>query len=126
MNFTQSVNKCFNHYFDFSGRALRSEFWWFILFQWVGGIVAGIFDSAFLGYPFTSEDLGILTIIWQLGTAIPTLAVGARRLHDINKSGWWQLLVFTIIGIILLVVWWATEGENKKNNHGKPIQFKRK
>ena len=126
MNFTQSVNKCFNHYFDFSGRALRSEFWWFILFQWVGGIVAGIFDSAFLGYAFVSEDLGPLTIIWQLGTGIPTLAVGARRLHDINKSGWWQLLVFTIIGIILLVVWWATEGENKKNNHGKPIKFKTK
>ena len=126
MNFIQSVNKCFNHYFDFSGRALRSEFWWFILFQWVGGIVASIFDSAFLGHPFTSEDFGILTIIWQLGTAIPTFAVGARRLHDINKSGWGQLLVFTIIGIILLVVWWATEGENKKNNHGKPIKFKRK
>ena len=124
MNFTQSVNKCLNHYFDFSGRALRSEFWWFILFQWVGGIVASIFDSAYLGYAFTSEDLGILTIIWQLGTAIPTLAVGARRLHDINKSGWWQLLVFTIIGIILLVVWWATEGENEKNNHGKPIILK--
>ena len=126
MNFTQSVNKCFNHYFDFSGRALRSEFWWFILFQWAGGITASIFDSVFLGYAFTSEDLGPLTIIWHLVTCIPTFAVGARRLHDINKSGWWQLLVFTIIGIILLVVWWATEGENKKNNHGKPIKFKRK
>jgi len=121
MNFTQSVNKCLNHYFDFSGRALRSEFWWFVLFQWVGGIVASIFDSAYLGYAFTSEDLGPLTIIWHLATCIPTFAVGARRLHDINKSGWWQLLYITIIGIILLLVWWATEGENKKNNHGKPV-----
>ena len=123
MNFTQSVNKCLNHYFDFSGRAPRSEFWWFILFQWVGGIVASIFDSAFLGHAFTSEDIGSLTIIWHLATCIPTFAVGARRLHDINRSGWWQLLFITIIGIILLVVWWATEGENKKNNHGKPIKF---
>ena len=119
MNFTQSVNKCLNHYFDFSGRALRSEFWWFILFQWVGGITASIFDSVFLGHPFTSEDLGILTIIWQLGTCIPTLAVGARRLHDINKSGWWQLLILTIIGIILLIVWCATDGDNKNNRFGK-------
>tara|TARA_B100000586_G_C20113511_1_gene431476 strand:- start:1013 stop:1477 length:465 start_codon:yes stop_codon:yes gene_type:complete len=126
MNFTESVNKCLNHYFDFSGRASRSELWWFILFQWAGGIVAGIFDSAFLDHSFLSEDLGPLSIIWQLGTGIPTLAVGARRLHDINKSGWWQLLIATLIGIILLVVWFATDGDKKNNRFGKPIKFKRK
>ena len=121
MSFTQSVNKCLNHYFDFSGRAQRSEFWWFILFQWFGGVIAGTFD---LVWAFSSEELGPFAIIWQLGTCIPTLAVGARRLHDINKSGWWQLLIFTVVGIIPLVVWWATEGENEKNNHGKPIILK--
>ena len=54
-----------------------------------------------------------------------SLKAGARRLHDINKSGWLQLLVFTLIGIIPLVIWMATEGNKKKNKHGQPIKIKK-
>ncbi len=62
-------------------------------------------------------------IIFSVVTFLPVIAVGARRLHDINKSGWWQLIALTIIGIILLIIWWATVGESKKNNHGNPIKL---
>ena len=56
---------------------------------------------------------------------VPSLSVAARRLHDINKSGWWQLLWITLIGGILLIIWHATEGENKKNKFGPPINCKK-
>ena len=67
------------------------------------------------------------TIYWVaiLITALPGLAAGARRLHDVNKSGWWLLISFTIIGVIPLIIWMATEGTKKNNLYGKPIKLKR-
>ena len=50
---------------------------------------------------------------------LPMLAVGARRLHDIGKSGWWQLIALTIIGIILLIVWWATNTKSENSKFGE-------
>ena len=123
MDFQTSIKTCFKKYADFSGRASRSEFWWFELFLWIAMIVAAIIDTMMLGYSF--EDYGPIYIIYCVVTFLPTIAVGARRLHDINRSGWWQLLYITLIGIILLIIWWATVGENKKNNHGNPINLKR-
>ena len=123
MDFQTSVKTCFKKYADFSGRASRSEFWWFELFLWIAMIVAAIIDTMMLGYSF--EDYGPIYIIYCVVTFLPAIAVGARRLHDINRSGWWQLLILTIFGIILLIVWWATVGENKKNNHGNPIELKK-
>ena len=69
---------------------------------------------------------GVAYVLVLLGTTIPVLAVGARRLHDLNKSGWLQLLAITIIGLIPLIIWWATEGTKKSNSHGKPIKIKKK
>ena len=63
--------------------------------------------------------------IFSLVLIIPTIAVTCRRLHDVNKSGWWQLLWITIIGGILLIVWNATEGEKKKNRFGPSIKIKK-
>ena len=123
MDFQTSIKTCFKKYADFSGRASRSEFWWFELFLWIAMIVAAIIDTMMLGYSF--EDYGPIYIIYCVVTFLPAIAVGARRLHDINRSGWWQLLYITLIGIILLIIWWATVGENKKNNHGNPINLKR-
>ena len=123
MDFQTSIKTCFKKYADFSGRAPRSEFWWFELFLWIAMIVAAIIDTMMLGYSF--EDYGPIYIIYCVVTFLPAIAVGARRLHDINRSGWWQLLYITLIGIILLIIWWATVGENKKNNHGNPINLKR-
>ena len=123
MNFPQSVSTCLKKYLDFKGRASRSEFWFFALFGLIGGLITAVIDTMILGYPL--EDYGPTNIIFQIAIFIPYLAVGARRLHDINRSGWWQLIVLTIIGIILLIIWWATVGENKKNNHGNPIILKK-
>ena len=53
------------------------------------------------------------------------IEAGARRLHDIGKSGWWQLIAITIIGIIPLIIWFAKEGTKKNNSHGKPIKLKK-
>ena len=123
MDFAQSIKTCFSKYAVFSGRASRSEFWWFALFGLIGGIVTVVIDVMILGY--STEDNGPVNIIFTIVTFLPYLAVGARRLHDINRSGWWQLITLTVIGIILLIIWWATVGENKKNVHGSPLKLKK-
>ena len=123
MNFQTSIKTCFSKFAVFSGRASRSEFWFFVLFGFLGGIITVIIDVMILGYPY--EENGPINLIFSVALTIPSIAVAARRLHDINKSGWWQLLWITIIGGILLIIWHATEGENKKNRFGPPIKFKK-
>ena len=122
MDFQTSVKTCFKKYADFSGRALRSEFWWFVLFSLLGGIVTTIIDVMILGYSI--ESYGPANIIFTVVLILPGIAVTARRLHDVNRSGWWQLIYFTIIGILLILVWNITEGEKKKNIYGPPIKIK--
>jgi len=63
--------------------------------------------------------------IFLIVLLLPSFAVGARRLHDIDKTGWWQLLWITIIGGIIVIIWQATMGEKKKNRYGAPIKLKR-
>ena len=124
MDIQTSIKTCFSKYATFSGRASRSEFWLFQLFTFLGSIVTLIIDVMILG--FSLDDASSPTnLIFLLIVMIPSVAVGCRRLHDLNKSGWWQLLYLTIIGIILLTIWWATQGENKKNKFGLPINIKK-
>ena len=126
MNFQNSIKTCFKKFFDFKGRASRSEFWYFYLFSY--GIVALLFllTSFSIIQGSTAWTLGIIFIVVIF---FPWIAVTARRLHDIGKSGWWQLIsgipYVGIIGGIVLLVWWCTEGEKKKNKYGKPIKLKR-
>ena len=124
MDLQTSIKTCFKKYAEFSGRASKSELWWFILFGLIGGIVTTIIDIMILGY--SSESYGPTNIIFNVIVFLPSLSVGARRLHDINKSGWWQLIYLTFIGIILLIIWWATDGERKNNRFGKSIKKKRR
>mgnify|MGYP000508853868 CR=1 FL=1 len=123
MNFQTSIKTCFNKYAVFSGRASRSEFWFFVLFGLLGGIISSIIDIMILSYPF--EENGPINLIFTVALMIPSISVAARRLHDINKSGWWQLLWITIIGGILLIIWYASQGEREKNKFGPPIKFKK-
>ena len=124
MDIQTSIKICFSKYATFSGRASRSEFWLFQLFTFLGSIVTLIIDVMILG--FSLDDASSPTnLIFLLIVMIPSVAVGCRRLHDLNKSGWWQILYLTIIGIILLIIWWATQGENKKNKFGLPINIKK-
>jgi uncharacterized membrane protein YhaH (DUF805 family) len=99
MNFGQAISTCFSKYATFSGRASRPEFWWFFLFQILVSIAASMFGDVISG-------------VVGLALLLPALAVGARRLHDIGKSGWWQLLGLTGIGFLVLIYWWVQPGNN--------------
>lgn len=94
MNFGQAISSCLSNYATFTGRAGRPEFWWFFLFQILVTMAAGMFGDKLSGL------VGIALVL-------PSLAVGARRLHDIGKSGWWQLLMITGLGFFVLVYWWV-------------------
>lgn len=112
--------KAVKNYAGFDGRAHRTEFWMFSLISLIISIVLGLVDYAF-GFGGLSESAfasGPLESLYSLVILLPSLAVGARRLHDIGRSGWWQLLVLTIIGIILLIIWWAMAGKKETNDHG--------
>jgi len=98
MSFVEAVETCFKKYSDFSGRASRSEYWWFFLFNILIGVVASIANQFLFGTP----QFPISTLV-TLGLMLPGLAVGARRLHDINKSGWWQLLLIAGLFIIPII-----------------------
>ena len=117
MNFTKSIEVCFNKFANFEGRASKSEFWWFQLFCVIAQIVGMILDYL-LGYTELFYWISYIIVL------LPSLAVGARRLHDTGRSGWWQLLYFTIIGIIILIVWWVADGV-KKNKYGAPLKLRR-
>ena len=121
MNFGQSIAYCFSNYANFNGRASRSECWWFFLFGFILQFVGTVWDAA------TGDTSGNGVMYWIAYAVvfIPSIAVGARRLHDVNKSGWWQLISFTIVGIIPLIIWMATEGTKKNNSHGKSIKLKK-
>jgi uncharacterized membrane protein YhaH (DUF805 family) len=115
MTFGEAIQSAFSNYVNFSGRAQRSAFWYWVLFGFIGGIVVSILDLSIFG----TESYTPLSTLWTLGTLLPALAVSARRLHDINRSGWWILLSFIpIVGIIILIIWWAKPGEPGANRFG--------
>ena len=108
MNFTQSIETCFKKFSVFEGRARKSEFWWFQLFCVIAQVTGALLDYL-LGY---SEN-GAFEWVAYIIILLPSLAVGARRLHDSGRSGWWQLITFTVIGVVPLLVWLASEGTQK-------------
>ena len=118
MTFGQSIKTCFTKYADFHGRATRAEYWWFVLFVGSVGFGAGFIDCRLLDQ--CDDWGGALGWLWQIATLLPALAVGARRLHDIGRSGWWLLLVLTIVGIIPLVVMACFPSQQKANEYGEP------
>ena len=102
MTFGESIKTCFSKYADFNGRADRSEYWWFELFCLLVIVGAGMVNET-------------LSNLVSLALALPSLAVGARRLHDINKSGWWQFLyLIPVIGWIV-VIYWAAQPAREPN-----------
>jgi uncharacterized membrane protein YhaH (DUF805 family) len=119
MSFTDAIQSGFSNYANFQGRALRSEYWFFALGIALISLVAQLIDRFGLGYP-------VLGTIVSLGTIIPSLAVATRRLHDTDRSGWWQLLlVIPRIGVIVLIVWYATIGTPGTNRFGPARGFAR-
>jgi uncharacterized membrane protein YhaH (DUF805 family) len=115
MNFVQAIKSGFSHYVTFSGRACRSEYWFWVLFAALGGLVTAILDAAIFGY---HAGVSPLNGIFGLATFLPGLAVAARRLHDTDRIAWWLLLVLTGIGAILLIVWFCFKGTSGPNRYG--------
>lgn len=119
MNFFDAIRSVLSQYVGFSGRSLRSEYWYWMLFTVLIGIVTGIIDIAL--FPF--EDASPLSSIAELALLLPSLAVSVRRLHDVGRSGWWLLLaVVPVIGWIVLLVWTVTKGDAAENRFGPPPQ----
>jgi len=111
MNFGQAISSGFSNYVNFSDRACRSKYWYWFLFVVLGQFVTAIVDSV-IGFQLT-------TGIFSLVVLLPGIAVGVRRLHDLDRTGWWLLLAFVpLIGTIILIVWFCTRGTPGANRFG--------
>lgn len=127
MTFSESIRTCIGKYVTFSGRAVRSEFWWFALFVFAGNMLLGIVDSLLFGTTVTTDtgfsastDTPILSGIFGLAMLLPMISVAVRRLHDVGRSGWWYWIALVpLVGFILLIVWWATDGNRGPNGYGE-------
>jgi uncharacterized membrane protein YhaH (DUF805 family) len=112
VGFKDSVKRGFSNYFMFSGRSTRAEYWWWLLFIVFAGLILSLLST-------------ITELSFQggftLATLIPGLALGSRRLHDINKTGWWQLMwlgSFLCIPMVVLIVWAIKHGDAGPNTYG--------
>lgn len=165
MTFAQSIRTCFAKYITFAGRASRSEYWWFFLFILLGNIATSILDTALFGWDGGSSDVnfsgtefeadtsyqaGPLGTIFGLGTLLPALSAGWRRMHDTGRAGYmlfyplmvmagifiWLALygnsgviggplvtisIFVLLISPLLVLWWLSRpSQPDDNNYGPP------
>lgn len=108
--------KCLRNYANFNGRARRKEYWYYTLVVGIFIFIAAIVD-AMLG--FDDILMGLVSLIF----IIPSIAVAVRRLHDVNKSGWWYLIsIIPIIGSIVLLIWMVTDTYPNTNQWGKPAR----
>ena len=117
MSFFEAISSCLRQYAGFKGRASRAEFWWFFLFILLASIIISALFTAFLG----SQIGAGLTFVFGLLMLLPSLAVGARRLHDMGASGWWQLLHLIGIGTLILWIWMIFPGTKGDNRFGSPV-----
>ena len=100
------------NYATFSGRARRKEYWFFVLFIIIISVVLGLVEGLI-------GTGGLLGIVFTLGTLIPSIAVGVRRLHDTDRSGWWLLIALVpVIGAIVLIVFYCLDGTAGANRFG--------
>jgi uncharacterized membrane protein YhaH (DUF805 family) len=117
MNFQAAVATCFSKYATLTGRASRAEYWYFFLFYLLANAVSAILDAAL----FRGSGFSPLNSITALVLLAPSLAVGVRRLHDTDRSGWWMLLLLVpLVGQIILIVWFCTRSEPQPNRFGPP------
>ena len=106
MTFGKSISTCFSKYATFSGRASRSEYWWFCLFNFLVSLVANVIDLAI------GLDFNIISFLIGLILLLPGLGVAVRRCHDTNHSGWW--LLCPIYNLVLMLV----PSDEEANDYG--------
>jgi uncharacterized membrane protein YhaH (DUF805 family) len=114
MGFAQALASGFKNYVNFNGRACRSEYWFWVLWMIILGIVTALIDHTVL----SESEWSPVNTIFNLATFLPSLAIGIRRLHDIDRTGWWTLIALTVIGIILLLIWACMKGTTGPNRFG--------
>lgn len=133
IQFGNAIKIGFTRYFDFRGRSSRAEFWWWNLFTFLVAFALGISDLILL---LITQDViflfGVLRIFFALATIVPSITVTVRRLHDLNRTGWW--LVATLIGYLaliipgmilslLLLIWFCKKGEEGENRYGNRYDY---
>jgi uncharacterized membrane protein YhaH (DUF805 family) len=124
MSFAEAIKTCFQKYAEFRGRASRPEFWWFVLLYYIVIFAVGV--PLVFGQPsfdwngMTGAVFGLLFGLASLALLLPYLAVGVRRLHDTGKSGAWWFIVLVPFGWVVLLVFFASEGDPGSNRYGPP------
>ena len=111
MSFMDAVKSGFSNYITIQGRAPRSAYWWWALFIFLPSIVLGLADGGIFGTVLGAGGL--------LGTLLPSITVGIRRLHDTGRTGWWLLIVLVpVVGVIVLLVFFVMRGNEGANDYG--------
>jgi uncharacterized membrane protein YhaH (DUF805 family) len=112
MGFAEAIRTCLRKYVDFNGRASRSEYWW-----WELGVFLLTICTVAIDYGVIGGQL--LSSVASLALFLPNLAVSVRRLHDVDRSGWFLLLaLIPLIGAIVLLVWFVSRGTAGSNRFG--------
>ncbi|MEM9930980.1 MAG: DUF805 domain-containing protein [Bacteroidota bacterium] len=106
-----------NNSFQFKGRSRRAEFWSFVLVTMIFSAVAGFWDNALFNGNEYLENL------LEIAFFIPSIAVSTRRLHDVGRSGWWQLIAFTGIGVFVLLYWYIKDSDHDDNEYGSSPKY---
>ncbi|GHD29244.1 DUF805 domain-containing protein [Halioglobus pacificus] len=126
MGFAEAVKSVLSQYVNFGGRAVRSEYWYWVLALVLIGVVLAIIDGAIvapaLGFEAFAPDAGQpLSSLFSLAIFLPTLAVAVRRLHDIGKRGWWVLIgLIPLLGGLVLIWFYVQPSETEANAWGEP------
>lgn len=114
VSFKEAVERAImQNYCNFDGRASRSEYWWYVLFNTLLGFAIGIV------FVWSETMMDIVSGVAGLALLLPGLGLAVRRLHDIGKSGWWLLIgLIPLIGAIILLIWYCKESQMQPNEYG--------
>lgn len=124
----EAYKKFWSNYANFNGRTSRADYWWTFLANFLVGVVIGFvcgFISGLTGASNGEVSLGIPTLlssIYSFVILVPSIAIGVRRLHDINKSGWYLLMgLIPLVGTIIILVYYLSNSVNTNNKYGQQI-----
>lgn len=119
MNFQQAVVTALQQYAVFTGRASRSEYWYFVLFNFIVSMVLGAIGAGIASLAGTAAWISVLSWIWSLAMLVPSLAISVRRMHDIGKGGGWIFIsLIPLVGAIWFIVLCCQPSEAGPNRFG--------
>ncbi len=128
MDFVNAITSGYKGYVKFGGRTPRAPFWYWVLFQIIVLVIISFVEggghTVVNGASIQSNyQAGPIAIVWSLANLLPGIAIGIRRLHDLDRSGWWTLIVLVpVVGVIVLLVWDASKGTTGANRFGPDPQ----